>query len=209
MVSGVLWGCEGLGVSEVIDRSFQRLQEDILAIKTGWAIKIAQPINHSSQYAGGFSWFGGCVSGHSDGAGASDVFDTVRAAEVYEGLDFFLGATDLDHHEFLADIDDLTIEHFDEGVYLCAFFGRRGYGNEHQVPCDDGLADIILDFDDGDNFGELLSYLLDDAVVTEYDDGHTAEVRLFCATDDERIDIESPRGEHSCDVRQNTGFIFD
>ena len=74
-----------------------------------------------------------CLSYHSDSAGSGDVLYAVRFADLDKGLDFFLRAADFYHQKFLADIDNLALEHFDKRKNFRPFRGRRGNADKHKV----------------------------------------------------------------------------
>ena len=151
----------------------------------------------------------GALAGHGDGSGAGDALDAVRLADLDEGLDLGLGPADLDHDGLVADVDDAAAEHLDQREDLGALLGQGRDADEHEVAGDDGLADVVLDLDDRDDLGQLLADLLEDAVVADDDDGHAAELRVLGAADDQRIDVEGPRGEHARDVGQDARFVLD
>ena len=159
------------------------------------------------------SFFGGgdgrAAAGHGDDAGAGQFLDAVGADQFDEGVDFFFFAGDLDHHGAGADVHDVAAEQVDQFDHFAALARRRGDFDQGQVALDEGQVLVVAHAHDGDDLGELLAHLLEDAVVGVDDDGHAGEAGVFGAADHQRINVEAAGGKHAGHMGQHAGFIHD
>lgn len=80
-------------------------------------------------------------------------------------------------------------------------------GEEELALHQSGLG-VIEDSPDGDEIIELTTSLLDDAVLTLQDDGHTRQILDFGVTDDEGVDVEAASGQNTGHTGQDTGLVL-
>lgn len=79
---------------------------------------------------------------------------------------------------------------------------------EEEFALHQGGVSVIEDGPDGDEIIELTTSLLDDAVLTLQDDGHTRQILDLGVADDERVDVEAASSQDTGHAGQHTGLVL-
>src|SRR5271166_5467441 len=143
-----------------------------------------------------------------DPAGTSQFKDLVGSHGFDEGLDLLLLARDLDHELLGTDVDDPAPEDLHQRLDFRAL-GRGDLElDEHQVALNVVFTRDVMDLDNRDQFLELLAHLLEMTVVPLHDHGNSREPGRLCFAHGKTVDVETARGEHARDLRQDTWLVL-
>src|SRR5271157_5730756 len=143
-----------------------------------------------------------------DPAGARQFKDLVGSHGFDEGLDLLLLARDLDHELLGTDVNDPAPEDLHQRLDFRPLGGGDLELDEHQVALNVVFTRDVVDLDNRDQFLELLAHLLEMTVVALHDHGNSREPGCLGLAHGKTVDVETPRGEHARDLRQDTWLVL-
>src|SRR4051794_8304291 len=144
-----------------------------------------------------------------DAPGADDLADAVRADELFEGVDVVGAADDLEDEGVAAELGDARLEHLGEREQLGPALGRRGDGDQCELPLD-GLARLELEHaEDVHELVHLLDDLLERVLVAVHAEGEARHVGPLGRADRQRLDVVAAPREELRDARERAGLVLE
>jgi hypothetical protein len=140
---------------------------------------------------------------------SDNLADAEWAEQFNEGINFVGTASDLNGHGVGADIYDGCPEDFHELNDMGTLLQFAVDFNESQFPLNNIFARVVLNFDDINQFVQLLGDLLNGVIIATNNDGHARCFRVVGGADGEALNVVAPSREQASNPRQNSRSVFN